>query len=592
MPRLISKLPRIHTIISAATITFVFLSYLPGLSSEFFIVDDLMLTQAPQLALPASLFHLNPVFFVGDHVDFYPFRDLSILFDHLVFGPRSYGPMRIQNFLWLLTSTALLYQLLRATNASKQIAVCIGCLWFLHPVHSEILMWISSRKDVLALVLTLLAVAAFLIGRQRKKNLWIYISLLLFVFGLLSKASFGLLPAAVLLWCVALRKWDFRKPELLVLGLASGLGLANSSLQSWIYTAVNDMRFYYSWDYRVGASAAALGKAFMGLFWPPFNIVDVENWSPWLALNSQFVVVGVTLWILFLGLVAYAFKKQKSTMLLMLLVAGALYAPVSGLAFEHRNFYSVRYFEPLWALMTVATGLALSKSKFFKTRLGSVLLVFTAIYLGYFTIKEGQVWSDHKLVWAKALADSPDSTSLKNQYYLELLRESSSTKLSANDQKKLASLKRELTIECDQNGKANPACLSYYRIFAFAQLDGRPVEQLDLSYIKKLKELYSTFNPRSGERAEAEFYFRLGLRNGAVDSDAFKKWARLTPYKPMPEQRFVDWSGQCLFGGQSQGKARYDHYLSARLIEPIEFKYAVKRATHVNLQPRLLACLH
>ena len=279
------------------------------------------------------------------------------------------------------------------------------------------------------------------------------------------------------------------------------------------------------------------------------------------------------------------------SLLLLLLIAGSLYAPISGLVFGHRNFYSVRYFEPLWAVLVVAVAISLSKLRARNARLATFGAVAIWIYFAHFTVLEGQVWSDHKNVWAKALANSPSSTTLKTQYYLELLSESSSTKLIVEDEKKLVELKQSLLFECDLSQNANPACLSYYRIFSFAQLDGRPTERIDLSLINKLKQVYATFNPKSGERAGAEFDYRLSLRRGTVDQNAFDNWSRLTPYKPLPDQRFVDWSGQCLFGGQSQGKVRYNQYLSARLIEPIEFRYAVKRTTHVNLQPKLLACL-
>lgn len=198
-----------------------------------------------------------------------------------------------------------------------------------------------------------------------------------------------------------------RREAFITLSVGSIMGLASSAFQSWFYSSVNDMRFFYDFKYRLFASAAALGKTVLGWVFFPLNVVDVENWGQWLDLNRNYIPAGLGIWITFATLLFYAWFKKKEILLTALLLMGAFYIPVSGLLFPHRNFYSVRYLEPTFLILFIYLG----ATKAFERR--KTLSAIFAIYCAAGLFFEGKNWEDSFAVLNKALRDSPNSIALK-----------------------------------------------------------------------------------------------------------------------------------------------------------------------------------
>ncbi len=121
-----------------------------------------------------------------------PLRTLDFAIDWAIAGPTHEGPLsgtvrwfHARNILYHAAATLLLYLLFVQWGARMRWAA-LGALCFaLHPVQTEAVAWISSRGDVLSLVLILAALLAH--GRSRGLDRYVALSAGLLFLGLLAK---------------------------------------------------------------------------------------------------------------------------------------------------------------------------------------------------------------------------------------------------------------------------------------------------------------------------------------------------------------------------------------------------------------------
>ncbi len=133
--------------------------------------------------------------------------------------------------------TLLLFELLRALTGSFWRCAAVAALFAVHPVQVESVAWIAERKTLLAALLGLLSVRAYLWRLARPANRSLALAAVLFALGLLAKPMLVVLPLLLLLldwWPLgrggragigpgALRPLVREKAPLFALALASGL---------------------------------------------------------------------------------------------------------------------------------------------------------------------------------------------------------------------------------------------------------------------------------------------------------------------------------------------------------------------------------
>lgn len=79
-------------------------------------------------------------------------------------------------------------------------ALVASLLWSIHPIHTEAIVWISARKDLLSAFFALLTVLSMMRANGQWKNLWWLCALLFFTCSLLSKISAVGLPLLIILF--------------------------------------------------------------------------------------------------------------------------------------------------------------------------------------------------------------------------------------------------------------------------------------------------------------------------------------------------------------------------------------------------------
>jgi hypothetical protein len=386
--------------------------YLPLIPSEFFSTDDADLTQAPYLIAPLNSVSLKKILTPGAGLDYYPVRDLTYVLDSH-WGASQPTPYRIDQLVLAGLASLILFYLLIQLQVDAILAALVSVFWLLHPLHLEMIDWISARKDLLALTFTLLSTLLFVIGVKKENSkksraaIWYLLAVLSFSLGLLSKVSFALLPFAALVWKSPLRakRWA---------SLALSLGLAMAAFQSWFYSHFTDMRFNYTWPERFRGSLEGLGREVGGWFWPNWNAIDSCNWDQWLDLNQKWLPLGLAVWLALAVLALFAFKKKNQRATLFLTLWFTLYLPVSSLIFPHRNFYSTRYLEPVfvaWLIVIVVSANRVRKPSYWLA-----LLVVAALA----TQNQLPNWESNVAIREHALSVTPNALALQGMLLTDI----------------------------------------------------------------------------------------------------------------------------------------------------------------------------
>lgn len=409
-------------LLSLVSLLTLLIIYYPALSAKLFTVDDSMLIEIPQIQKAFEWASVKSLFKVGAHIDYYPIRDLSYMFDQFFF-PNSFFAARVHQLtlFWLCSVGLGFLSLELGVNLLLSLSLCT--LWVLHPYHAETILWLSARKDVLSIFFGIWTCYFFVKGLTIHKKIFPILTFLFFSLSLFSKATFALLPGFAMLGCLT-KKESFLKHKILI-SLCCFLSLVYSIFQFWFYSQVNPMNFPLSYDERFVNSLTALGRMFSGWFVIAFNAIDIENISQWATLNKEFFVIGIAFYLFIVFFILRTIIKKEKNLQIGIGLFFILYIPVSGLIFPHLNFYSTRYFEApslvFWGMLAYYLSY---KSKFsIKANIAIFSFFFALFIIGSYT--EAQVWKESKSIRIKALNLSPNSLSLQASYFQELINTSS-----------------------------------------------------------------------------------------------------------------------------------------------------------------------
>jgi len=190
------------------------LAYVPVLSSGFIWDDDSLLTQNVLIKSAAGLGRL---WFTTQPSDYWPVTGTSFWLEWRLWGMKA-SDYHATNLGLHLATVLLLWTVLRRLRLPG--AFLAALLFAVHPVNVESVAWIAQRKNLLALLFSLLAVLAFLrtdwetpakTGPLYSPGArhWYLLSGLAFIAAMLSKGSAAPIPL-VLLGLV----WWRRRPEI------------------------------------------------------------------------------------------------------------------------------------------------------------------------------------------------------------------------------------------------------------------------------------------------------------------------------------------------------------------------------------------
>lgn len=573
----------------------IIILYLPAFPAGKMALDDDSIINVPQIVLRPDIQSIKSIFTPGSHIDFYPVRDLSYVFDMQVLGG-SLTAMRIHQLLLMFLLAVVLFAIFRKLNIPPWPSFLLMAFYIFHPVQAEMFLWLSARKDVLALLFGAISILFFLIFLEEKKTYSAVLSFLFYILCVFSKASLILLPF-VGLWATILNLKGMRQKKILIfLGVGTLVSGLASVLQSWFYHYVDDMSYSYSLSYRLGASAAALGKMAGGWFYSPWNIIDVENWGQWFSLNKDFVVIGVALWFIFLiSFLVTLLKKEK--LINLILVATALaYLPISGLFFPHKNFYSIRYFDPVALILLLGFGYYSFKKNGFKNLVrlrpaGGVFLILLFSILAFANYEEGRRWGDSVGVARKALSQEPESISLKTEALLELYNAINTHPLPGQ-REEYGLLYNDLNVQCDLEQSKEKVWFSNCRRYFIIKWNELS-QKGDFDGAQKwLLDFQQTFTDDATAKMPIERYLLSnGLRSGRVTQNNLLRWKTKVFWFPTPEYRLQQWTVSCLLGDLQGSQRILTNYLNEKLLRLDDASNFIQNEVAPALRIELSSCL-
>jgi tetratricopeptide (TPR) repeat protein len=153
---------RYFTVIGVALITFcTVIIYgqtvpIPPIGYE----DPFYLVHSPYLQVRSPFAGLGAVWNEPYFANFHPLTTTTWLFDRALSDKsKSFDgiPFRVANLLYAAVGASLLIALYRRLYIPRILAVLGALMWAVHPVHTEVVAWLSARKDLVSLIFILLS---------------------------------------------------------------------------------------------------------------------------------------------------------------------------------------------------------------------------------------------------------------------------------------------------------------------------------------------------------------------------------------------------------------------------------------------------
>ncbi len=196
-----------QNVVAGAVLAFVSIVFLSAAFGDFLYFDDELLILDNPTVHGLTLGNIGKAFSSYDPELYIPLTLISHQIEWSLVGgsPLLYHST---NIVLHLISTLLVFLIFRRIF-TLQLTVLCTLLFALHPLQVESVAWVSGRKDLLASMFFLASTYTYL--RRKESGAQKYLSMVLFLCGLLSKVSIFPLPLCLLLLDLVLGERFSRK---------------------------------------------------------------------------------------------------------------------------------------------------------------------------------------------------------------------------------------------------------------------------------------------------------------------------------------------------------------------------------------------
>ncbi|MBI3332387.1 tetratricopeptide repeat protein [Candidatus Peregrinibacteria bacterium] len=187
-----------HVLAACAFAFLGLLLYGPLLHAEFITLDDGLLIYQNAAVQKISWQTFRTIFTTYDPELYIPLTLLSYQIDFAMGGTEPFV-YHLHHLLLHMLVAGVFTLILRELHVRMPLALGIGFLFLVHPLHGEAALWASARKDVLSTLFFALSIWSYLRYRAVGSGRWYGASLATFTLGLLAKVSVIPLPFILLL---------------------------------------------------------------------------------------------------------------------------------------------------------------------------------------------------------------------------------------------------------------------------------------------------------------------------------------------------------------------------------------------------------
>ena len=395
-------------LIAAVTIA----AYRPAWNGGFLWDDDDYVTNNELLTAPDGLRRIW--FSLDSPSQYFPLTYTTFRLERALWGLNPTGYHWV-NLLFHVANALLVWRVLARLNVPG--AWLAGAIFALHPVQVESVAWITERKNVLMgffFLLTLLAWIAFVDERTRRRWLFYWLALILYLCALFSKTTACTLPAALvlILW---LQKKPITRTRIIQILPFVVLGIAMGLLAVWwerYHQGTSRTLFAFLTPVeRVLVASRAVWFYLGKLIWPTNLTFIYPRWDP-----SPTRLVNYT-WLLAVILAAagiYFLRRYAGRGIeVAALFFVATLSPVLGfiMLFTFRYTFVADHYQYLACVGPIAlasAGLVTLTGRFrYGVALAAGVTVCLGVTLAALTWRQAAMYGDIETLWRTTLKRNP-----------------------------------------------------------------------------------------------------------------------------------------------------------------------------------------
>ena len=235
---------------------------------------------------------------------------ISHMVDVELFGLNPAGH-HLTNLLLHLANTLLFFVIFNRITRDRWKSAIAAVVFAVHPLRVETVAWVADRKDLLAMLFSLLTIGAYWKYAVQRRPIWYGMTAFCFVLALLSKPVMVILPFVLLLIDV----WPLNRVE-----LSSSLQWARIKLLLWEKIPLLGLSGLFSWIayngqavHQVMVSEAALPwferwmnvpinymRYLNQIFWPTdlavFYPLSYQTPELWKVASASLSLIVITVW--------------------------------------------------------------------------------------------------------------------------------------------------------------------------------------------------------------------------------------------------------------------------------------------------------
>lgn len=382
--------------------------YLPTINYEYTNWDDLEYITNNNLVKDFTLSKIPILFSTYVMGNYHPLTILSFALEVNFFG-ESASVMHFTNFSFHILNSILLLLLLRKIHENWLFSFFPALLFLVHPLHVESVAWISERKDVLYCFFFLLASIYYFDFKQSNKKSKYYLSILFFVFSLLSKGQAVVFPL-VLICFEVIKSNKFNLKELIInkipfflLSLTFGIIAIKAQAAVDIIGSPNKFSFIEQIVIGLNGLLFYIKSTFL-----PLKLSTLYSYP--LNISSLFYVKALGA-LLLIGFVIVKFKSEKSILFSFILFFVAVFPVLQFLPVGNAVYADRYYYVPSIGLFLFLSFL-LSKYAFKlkKITLFSIVFMF-CLFLTAISFSQVKVWKNSFTLWEQVRTNYPETPS-------------------------------------------------------------------------------------------------------------------------------------------------------------------------------------
>ena len=359
-------------------------------------------------------------YFVGIKGQYRPVRALTLALQWAIWGDNPL-PFHVFNLLVHLVNIWLVHRLLLRLAGRGDIAWVGAMLFALHPMHTEVVVWIKNRSELLCLCLSLLSILAYLEALRaetvRRRLALAVGSAVGYVLALLSKEMAIAVPVMILAHGVFLHQGGKGKAFLVAVPVLIATLVYLSFKLAFLMPHGQQGPPPLPWDIHALLILRTLGTYLWMLLFPMHLNADrtlpleglAAQWQTWASAASLLLVLA-------LGLVFLLGRSRTALYGLLWIVVGLV--PVSNVLYQHtRPIADQRLYLPsVGFALLVGTGFSRLRQRFpfarFKETGPLVVLMAAEIVMGLYVVRTyvriGD-WRDDISLIQDTLRRSPES---------------------------------------------------------------------------------------------------------------------------------------------------------------------------------------